>query len=532
MTRKRLEALLFGIIGALIVQISIAATSQYLMPINSPSWLNTALGVKQSISVNVTATNMTQASTPNNNYVANPSNIFDFSGPFLSSGNGLQIGNAISGYYSGILVNEPSNMSNPLLLLGFNNSLMFTVSAGGNVTAAGNINGSSIGSSSTPITGSTGTFSGNISSNGNITATGYVNGSTIGSISTPITGSTGTFSHNVTSLGNINAISIGSAATPIIGGTLSLNAINFTNLTVPYSSSYTHSIQIGTNSVSVANPSAALFISIPSNATNVPFAVDSSSGSQLFAVDLIGNISAAGNINGSSIGSSSTPITGSTLVLNASNATILTVPYPSGSGINGIQIGNPAPGHMSGLNISVPSGNGTYPISVFNSTSWLLALDTNGNATFSGNVSAVDGKFSGNVNAASYGTSGGTSTFNGDIKATSGNISTKNGTFSGVVNLSGGTLNKIAYGRIDGNSGNVIAQDTTGYWSSSSNMTSALVDSGQYKITLTNYSNNLPVCMVTPECYNIVHVTPTSNSSVNVYMTSPSCTFDIICFMN
>jgi len=470
MTRKRLEALLFGIIGALIVQISIAATSQYLMPINSPSWLNTALGVKQSVSVNVTATTITQASTPNN-YVANPSNSFDFSGPFLSNGNGLQIGNAIPGYYSGILVNEPSNMSNPLLLLGFNNSLMFTVSANGNVTAAGNINGGSIGSSTTPITGST----------------------------------------------------------------LTLSATNITALTVPYSSLNTHSIQIGTNSMSVAYPSAALFISVPTSVGNtyIPLAISNKNGSSLFTVDTIGNISAAGNISGSSIGFSKTPITGSTLTLSATNITALILPFPTASYTHGIRMGGYITDNTAGIAISAPSQS-FWPFVYFLPTSDIngaMHIGTDGSIYSAGNVSAVNGTFSGNVNAVSYGTSGGTSTFNGDIKATSGNISTKNGTFSGVVNLSGGTLNKIAYGRFS-------SDGTLQPGSSNISNNATVYATGVYIVYFSSSDPHYyPVCVVSKEGIGYASVSTyldymeyvtTFDSSGN-YVNSG---FDIICFWN
>ena len=367
MTRKSLEALLFGIIGALIVQIGIAATSnQYTVPTNSPPWLNTALEITQSISANVTATTMTQASIPNT-YTSYFSNYFDFSGPFLQNGNGLQIGNSLTaqGFSAGVFVNEPSSMSNPLLLLGFNNSLMFTVSAGGNVTAAGNISGSSIGFSKTPITGST----------------------------------------------------------------LTLSATNITTLTVPYSSSYTHSIQIGANSMSVAYPGAALFISVPTSVgnTSIPLAISDKNGGSLFTVDTTGNISAAGYVNGSSIGFSKTPIMGSTLTLSANNITTLTLPYVTSAYIHSLQIGNSDPGSDNSgaaLFISVPSTGLNIPFAIVNTSGKALF-----NVDRSGNVSAVDGKFSGNVSANK-------GSFSGDV-STSGNISANKGSFSGNVTING-----------------------------------------------------------------------------------------------
>ena len=136
MLKHDLKLLLFGIIGGLIMQFGIAATNQYLMPINSPSWLNTAAQIKQSISANVTATTMTQASMPNN-WISFTTNTFDYSGPFLQNGNGLQIGNSLTtqGFNAGVFVNEPSGMYNPLVMLAYNNQPTFTVDTGGNITA-------------------------------------------------------------------------------------------------------------------------------------------------------------------------------------------------------------------------------------------------------------------------------------------------------------------------------------------------------------------------------------------------------------
>jgi hypothetical protein len=130
------KSILFGFLGALIVSLGIAATNQYLMPINPASWLNSALGVKQSISVNVTATTMTQASMPDN-WASFTTNTFDYSGPFLQKGNGLQIGNSLTaqGFSAGVFVNEPSGMYNPLVLLAYNNSPKFIVDTGGSITA-------------------------------------------------------------------------------------------------------------------------------------------------------------------------------------------------------------------------------------------------------------------------------------------------------------------------------------------------------------------------------------------------------------
>jgi hypothetical protein len=130
------KSILFGFLGALIVLLGIAATNQYLMPINPASWLNSALGVKQSISVNVTATTITQASMPDN-WVSFTTNTFDYSGPFLQKGNGLQIGNSLTaqGISAGVFVNEPSSMYNPLVLLAYNNNPIFTVDTGGSITA-------------------------------------------------------------------------------------------------------------------------------------------------------------------------------------------------------------------------------------------------------------------------------------------------------------------------------------------------------------------------------------------------------------
>jgi len=130
------KSILIGFLGALIVLLGIAAANQYLMPINPASWLNSALGVKQSISVNVTATTMTQASMPNN-WASFTTNTFDYSGPFLLNGNGLQIGNSLTaqGISAGVFVNEPSGMYNPLVLLAYNNSPKFTIDTGGNITA-------------------------------------------------------------------------------------------------------------------------------------------------------------------------------------------------------------------------------------------------------------------------------------------------------------------------------------------------------------------------------------------------------------
>jgi len=134
--KHNLKLLLFGIIGGLIMQFGLAATNQYLMPINSPSWLNTSAQIKQSISANVTATTMTQASMPNN-WVSFTTNTFDYSGPFLQKGNGLQIGNSLTaqGISAGVFVNEPSGMYNPLVLLAYDNRPKFTVDTGGNITA-------------------------------------------------------------------------------------------------------------------------------------------------------------------------------------------------------------------------------------------------------------------------------------------------------------------------------------------------------------------------------------------------------------
>jgi hypothetical protein len=130
------KSILFGFLGALIVLLGIAATNQYLMPINPASWLNSALGIKQSISVNVGATTMTQASMPDN-WVSFTTNTFDYSGPFLQKGNGLQIGNLLTaqGISAGVFVNEPSGMYNPLVLLAYSNSPKFIVDTGGNITA-------------------------------------------------------------------------------------------------------------------------------------------------------------------------------------------------------------------------------------------------------------------------------------------------------------------------------------------------------------------------------------------------------------
>jgi hypothetical protein len=131
-----LKLLLFGIIGGLIMQFGIAATNQYLMPINSPSWLNSSAQIKQSISVNVTATTMTQASMPDN-WASFTTNTFDYSGPFLQNGNGLQIGNSLTaqGFSAGVFVNEASGMYNPLVLLAYSNSPKFIVDTGGSITA-------------------------------------------------------------------------------------------------------------------------------------------------------------------------------------------------------------------------------------------------------------------------------------------------------------------------------------------------------------------------------------------------------------
>jgi hypothetical protein len=363
MIRKRLEALLFGIIGALIVQIGIAATSnQYTVPTNSPPWLNTALEVTQSISANVTATTMTQASIPNT-YTSYGSNYFDFSGPFLQNGNGLQIGNSLTtlGYSAGVFVNEPSGMNSPLLLLSYNNGLKFTVDYTGNVIAANNISGSSIGGSNTPITGSTGMFNKTLTLN-------------------------------------------------------SLSATNITSLIVPYSSPSTHSIQIGTNSMSVANPSAALFISIPSTASNIPLAISDKNGSSLFTVDTNGNISAAGNVSGSTIGASNVPITGSTLTLSATNITSLIVPFPITKYpyVQGIRVGNYVPGNTSGIVISAPSAN-YWPFAYYLPTSDIngaMHIDQHGSIYSTGDVSAVNGTFSSNVSANSLTLTEGNNKFN------------------------------------------------------------------------------------------------------------------------
>jgi len=135
MNKLYLNALLVGMITTLIVNIVLAGI-QNLLPINSEPWLNSALGVKQSISVNITATTMTQASMPNI-YTPYPVNYFDYSGPFLLNGNGLQIGNTLTaqGISAGVFVNEPSGIYNPLVLLAYNNSPKFTVDTGGNITA-------------------------------------------------------------------------------------------------------------------------------------------------------------------------------------------------------------------------------------------------------------------------------------------------------------------------------------------------------------------------------------------------------------
>jgi hypothetical protein len=45
------------------------------VPTNSPPWLNTALEITQSVSANVTATTMTQASIPNT-YTSYTSKLF------------------------------------------------------------------------------------------------------------------------------------------------------------------------------------------------------------------------------------------------------------------------------------------------------------------------------------------------------------------------------------------------------------------------------------------------------------------------
>ena len=79
---------------------------------------------------------MTQASMPNN-WASFTTNTFDYSGPFLLNGNGLQIGNSLTaqGISAGVFVNEPSGMYNPLVLLAYNNSPKFTIDTGGNITA-------------------------------------------------------------------------------------------------------------------------------------------------------------------------------------------------------------------------------------------------------------------------------------------------------------------------------------------------------------------------------------------------------------
>jgi hypothetical protein len=135
MNKLYLNALLVGMIVTLIVNIVLAGI-QNLLPINSAPWLNSALGVKQSISVNVSAITMTQASMPNI-YTSYPVNYFDYSGPFLQNGNGLQIGNSLiaQGFSAGVFVNEPSGMYNPLVMLAYNNQPTFTVDTGGNITA-------------------------------------------------------------------------------------------------------------------------------------------------------------------------------------------------------------------------------------------------------------------------------------------------------------------------------------------------------------------------------------------------------------
>jgi hypothetical protein len=135
MNKLYLNALLVGMITTLIVNIVLAGI-QNLLPINSEPWLNSALGVKESISVNVRATTMTQASMPNT-YISYPVNYFDYSGPFLQNGNGLQIGNSLiaQGFSAGVFVNEPSGMYSPLVLLAYNNKPTFTVDTGGSITA-------------------------------------------------------------------------------------------------------------------------------------------------------------------------------------------------------------------------------------------------------------------------------------------------------------------------------------------------------------------------------------------------------------
>jgi hypothetical protein len=145
---------------------------------------------------------------------------------------------------------------------------------------------------------------------------------------------------------------------------------------------------------------------------------------------------------------------------------------------------------------------------VFNSTGRLFTLDTNGNATFNGNVKGSS------------------------IGSSSTPINGSTGTFSDVINLSGGTLNKVAYGRFD-SSGNLQP--------GSSNISGSVshTNTGVYTITLLNCSSNYPVCVATIENnYGFIEIaTPGSYCGVSVGIESTSgammnSAFRIICFMN
>jgi len=100
----------------------------------------------------------------------------------------------------------------------------------------------------------------------------------------------------------VKGSSIGSSNIPITGSTLTLSATNITALTLPYgTSNYIHNLQIGSSNPGSDNASAALFISVPSSTSNIPFAIVNSSGKGVFNVDRNGNVTAAnyGAVNGS-----------------------------------------------------------------------------------------------------------------------------------------------------------------------------------------------------------------------------------------
>jgi hypothetical protein len=219
----------------------------------------------------------------------------------------------------------------------------------------------------------------------------------------------------------------------------------------------------------------------------------------------------SGNVNGGSIGSLSTPITGSTLTLSATNITSLILPFPTTSYTHGIRMGNYIPGNTAGIAISAPSQQSFWPFAYFLPTS-----DINGAMHI-----GIDGSIysAGNVNGSSIGSS-------------STPIIGSTGIFSGVVNLSGGTLNKIAYGRFDA-SGNLQAGSSN--INGNANHTPK---TGIYTVYIANHTSNYQVCVASLENYIGYAEVYTSDFGTEEVFTFSSvgtlidASFNIICFMN